>query len=289
VAYQILVATSTNLLNANGSDIWSSGQIYSDKTIHVEYGGPSLASGQRLWWKVGSLDLYTGLWKWSTNAFFQMGLLDPANDWGAAKWIGQSSSYSPNGVCPMYRKAFFQPTNQIKQATAYISAKGVYELWINGKRIGQNILAPEWTDYRTTIQYQTLDVTTNLVSAGSDGSNHVVGAIAGEGWFSGSSQIGNLAYGNPFPQPLLRIVIVNSDNSVSNVVTDTSWNCFTDGPFARPQSSMGKHTTRPSKLRWSIGQSRRIAEPEHTLPLPSQRRTSQHRRWSRSRTIRSRS
>ena len=60
-AYQILVATSTNNLAVNYGDMWNSGPVYSDQTIHVEYKGKALQTGQRLWWKVRSLDLYTGL------------------------------------------------------------------------------------------------------------------------------------------------------------------------------------------------------------------------------------
>ena len=229
-AYQILVATDTNLLNADTADMWNSGKIYSDRTIHVEYDpvqGKTLQSGQRLWWKVRSWDLHSGLSKWSTNAFFQMGLLDPENDWNGAKWI-RVNGYQSANPCPMFRSPVFVLTNQIKNATAYVSAKGVYEFWVNGQKIGPNILAPEWTDYNQRIQYQTFDLTTNLFS-GTDTSSNVVGAFVGEGWW----KAGNGGwYGTPNPQFLLRLVITNA-NSTNRIVIDTGtdWSCSTNGPI----------------------------------------------------------
>lgn len=141
VSYRVLVAASTNNLNANYGDMWDSGEVYSDQTIHVQYNGYPFASGQRLWWKVRTRDLYTGLSTWSTNGFFQIGLLSADDaDWAGAAWLGVTP-YSPNHdyPCPMFRSTNIVLTKPITSATAYISAKGVYELWINGYRVGSNI------------------------------------------------------------------------------------------------------------------------------------------------------
>lgn len=235
VAYQVLVATDTNNLALNWGDMWDSGKIYSDQTIHVEYKGNALQSGQRLWWKVRTWSLQTGLSKWSTNAFFQMGLLTNT-DW-TARWLTTASSVGDN-VSPMYRRAFVQRTNDIKRATVTVSAKGVYELWIDGQRIGTNILAPEWTDYNLRIQYQTFDVTANLMSTNTDGTNHVIGAIVGEGWFHGTTSLehgtGLYRYTNyvgGLKQLLVQLSIERNDQSVTNITTDSSWKCDVNGPI----------------------------------------------------------
>ena len=195
------MATSVNNLNNNNGDAWDSGKVYSDATTHVEYNGNQtgkpLQSGQRLWWRVRTWDRYAGLASsWSTNAFFQMGLLS-TNDWNGTCWIGVTN-YDRTKPCPMYRSQPFVLTNAIAQATAYVSAKGVYELWINGQRIGQNILAPEWTDYRTRIQYQTFDVTSNLFS-GTATSSNIIGAFVAEGWCSDHNSFPEIGTGPPYP------------------------------------------------------------------------------------------
>ena len=229
LAYQVLVATSTNNLALGNGDMWDSGQVLSDQTIHVEYNGSTLQSGQRLWWKVRSWDLSTGLASpWSTNGFFQMGLLN-TNDWAGVKWIS-AKNYARGRPCPMYRKVIVL-TNQIKNATAYVSAKGTYELWVNGHKIGPNVLAPEWTDYHKRIQYQTFELGPCLTN-GTLTSTNVVGAIVGEGWFSGPGEVGNGACGDigaPNPQFALLLNVTNLDNSVTNFATDATWAGFTNG------------------------------------------------------------
>lgn len=236
-AYRLLVASSEANLNLNYGDMWDSGVVPTDQTLHVEYKGNALASGQRLWWKVRSWDAWGSPSPWSTNAFFQMGLLS-TNDW-TAQWLTTATNPGDN-ISPMYRRAFVQLTNDIKRATAYVSAKGVYELWIDGQRIGPNILAPEWTDYNQRYQYQTYDVTTNLLSVNTDGTNHVIGAIVGEGWFHGSithDAAGSYSYSNAYnnahspKQILVQLRIDRNDGSGNIVTSGSSWTCNTNGPI----------------------------------------------------------
>ncbi len=228
VGYEIIVGSSNAVANGYG-DLWDSGRQYSDQTIHVPYAGPQLQSGQRLWWRVKTWDLYTGLSNWSTNGFFQVGLLS-TNDWTTnTYWIGVNG-YQPNNASPMYRSTNILLSKTISSATAYVSAKGVYELWANGYRIGNNLLAPEWTDYTTRIQYQTFDLTPYLTS-GTTNSFNVLGAFVGEGWCYGNvvgPDYGNY-YGSPNPQLALLLVITNSDLSRTTVSSDANWQCSTNG------------------------------------------------------------
>jgi alpha-L-rhamnosidase len=239
LAYQVVVGTSSNDVYVGIGDMWDSGQVLSDQTIHVEYNGKALQSGQRLWWKVRSWDLSTGLvspWSTSTNGFFQMGLLYSTN-W-TAQWL--TTTVDPGTNSPMYRHNFVQRTNDIKRATAYVTAKGVYELWLDGQRIGPNLLEPEWTYYNQRIQYQTFDVTANLLSSNTDGTNHAVGAIVAEGWFSGRESSDDPNYPtNPYTnsiggrkQLLLQLRIERNDGSTTNIVTDNTWSCtISNGPI----------------------------------------------------------
>jgi alpha-L-rhamnosidase len=231
-AWQILVAGSEANLNANYGDLWDSGKVLSDQTTHVEYNGTALQSNQRLWWKVRTWDKYYDLPSaWSTNAFWQMGLLS-TNNW-QAQWLTTVATSLAN-ITPMFRKTFLQ-TNSVKRATVYVTARGVYELWINGSRIGNNVLAPEWTDYNKRIQYQTFDVTTNLYS-GTATSTNVLGAIVAEGWFSGT--IANNHYdagagSGGKKQILIQLNIENNDGTTTNIFTDNSWKCYTGGPIQK--------------------------------------------------------
>lgn len=235
VAYQINVATNEYNLTNGIADMWDSGKVWADDTIHVEYNGKTLQSGQRVYWRVRSWDRYGGLSKWSTNAFFQMGLLN-ANDW-SARWLMMATTPGTD-VSPMYRTTFQQPTNTLRRAIAVASAKGVYELWINGERAGRGILAPEWTDYDKRIQYQTIDVTEELLAPNrTDGTNHVVGAIVAEGWFSGSISLGYT--GRP-KQFLLQLILERTDGTIATVVTDSSWKCNADGPVRKASIEDGE-------------------------------------------------
>jgi alpha-L-rhamnosidase len=230
LAYRVLVASSESNLASDYGDMWDSGKVYSDQTIHVEYNGTTLQSGMRLWWKVRTWDWYTGLPSpWSTNGFFQMGLLS-TSDWNGVEWIGVNG-YNPAKPSPMYRSQQFLLTNQVKNATVYVSAKGVYELWINGYRIGPNILAPEWTDYNQRIQYQTFDVAPYLTN-GTLYSSNVMGAFVGEGWCYGPTDHGSPPfYGAKNPQFALRLNVTNTDGTVTNILTDSTWVCSTNGPI----------------------------------------------------------
>jgi alpha-L-rhamnosidase len=231
LAYQIQVATSPSYLSNDIADVWDSGQVYSDRTIQVEYdskAGQPLQSGQRLWWRVKSWDLNTGLCAVSTNAFFQFGLVG-SNNWADVNWIG-TVGYAAGQACPMYRRQFIL-TKLVKTATVYASAKGVYELWVNGHKLGPNLLAPEWTDYHKRIQYQAFDLS-NELNSGTDNSTNVIGAVVGEGWFSGSGEVGNGAcadLGAPNPQFALLLTITNTDGSATELVTDSTWTVYNRG------------------------------------------------------------
>jgi alpha-L-rhamnosidase len=217
-AYQVLVASSKELLVGGRGDLWDSGEVASSQSTQVEYAGKKLASRRACWWKVRAWDELGAASPWSEPACWEMGLLARA-DW-KAKWIGGAVEGDPAKSlrCPQLRKGFAL-RGPVARARAYVSALGLYELWINGKRVGEDYFTPGWTDYNVRVQYQTYDVT-DLVQAG----GNAVGAVLGEGWYSGNMAFaGKRNLYGPFPRLLVQLVITYDDGRVETVATDGSW------------------------------------------------------------------
>ncbi|TNB48425.1 alpha-L-rhamnosidase [Martelella lutilitoris] len=114
------------------------------------------------------------------------------------------------------------------RAFAYVTALGLYEFCINGARIGDHVMAPGWTDYHTRVEYQTFDVT-GLFAAG----ENVIGAILGEGWYSGRIGHNQRRAGNHYggrPAFKCQIHLEYADGRVEKIVSDGSWQT-TQGPI----------------------------------------------------------
>lgn len=174
-AYQILAASSEKDLDREVGLLWDSGRIESDQSIHVPYGGSSLTSGQRVYWKVRAWD-QAGREVESSSAWWEMGLLE-GTDW-QAQWIGAPFVDGPrtSSPSPFLRKEFILKKSLVT-ARLYATAVGLYECHINGLRVGNALLTPGWTDYSKRVQYQTYDVT-ELLQQGAN----AFGAILGDGW-----------------------------------------------------------------------------------------------------------
>ncbi|MCZ7547314.1 MAG: alpha-L-rhamnosidase N-terminal domain-containing protein [Anaerolineae bacterium] len=191
-AYQVLVAASPADLDADQGTLWDSGKIASDQCAHVVYAGAALHARQRAWWKVRVWDEAGAATAYSAPAWWEMGLLDHA-DW-VGDWIGASVVGGPRtGVpCPFLRKPFATADRPIASARLYVTALGLYECYLNGARVGDEVFAPGWTDYNTRVQYQVYDVT-DLLRAGPN----ALGAILGDGWYCGHiAHAGRQRYGD---------------------------------------------------------------------------------------------
>lgn len=216
-AYEIRVATDPANFEKVRNLVWSSGKMNTDASVYVPYGGPALQSGAGYHWQVRVWDNYGNVSPWSAPAFWQMGLLAPG-DW-KARWIGQG--FPEDTVLrpsPLLRKTFLI-NKKIKSATAYISARGLYEAFINGKRIGDACLAPGWTSYNNRIQYQQYDLTRELMPG-----VNAVGAMLGSGWFRGNLAWGGLKniYGKETAL-LFQLDIVYTDGSRESVISNENW------------------------------------------------------------------
>ena len=126
----------------------------------------------------------------------------------------------------MLRKEF-AVRGAIKRATVSVTGLGTYELRINGQRVGDHILAPEWTRYSKRIQYQTYDVT-NLLREGPN----AVGAQLSGGWWTGPFMC-MPTLSDARCCLLMQLDIELEDGSTQTVVTDQSWQVTNDGPIRR--------------------------------------------------------
>jgi len=125
----------------------------------------------------------------------------------------------------MVRKSFVLD-GPVRRATAYATALGLYELRVNGRRVGDQLLAPEWTSYRQRVAYQAHDVTLLLATG-----ENVVAAMVGEGWYAGRLMaVGRFPYGRE-PRFLLQLEVELTDGTRQVVVTDDSWRTTQDGPI----------------------------------------------------------
>jgi alpha-L-rhamnosidase len=202
-------------------NVWNSGKILSDSSVHVVYKGSILESAKKYEWRVRVWDANDKVSAWSTTAFFQTGLLN-ASDW-KAKWI--MPGYTEDTVMrpsPLFRKEF-SSNKKIIGATAYITAHGLYEAYINGKRIGDAYLTPGWTSYKKRLQYQVYDVTT-LINNG----NNAIGVTLGNGWYRGiigfSDNIN--IYGKDIAL-LCQLDIQYADGTTQTITSDDSWKSST--------------------------------------------------------------
>ena len=315
-AYQILVASSPELLAKNKGDLWDSGKISTDNSLNIPFGGKPLVSRQELFWKVRVWDGNRKRTPWSEPARWEMGLLK-SEDW-QARWVDaqtttpaailgevkilQASYEAENGegardvtniITGMLKDNSLAvsvgndilggnlATNQIKQlrvsytidgekheATAaenttltipesnetinylrkdftlnkriskvrlYATALGLYELHLNGQRVGDRLFAPDWTDYNQRVRYQAYDVT-SLVQPGSN----TLAGLVGNGWYCGHIGNGGFQAWGKEPALFAQLEVTYTDGSVDRVITDASWKVHA-GPILASDFMQGEN------------------------------------------------
>ncbi|MTU93113.1 hypothetical protein GMD70_07965, partial [Parabacteroides merdae] len=241
-AYRILVASSPSLLAAGKADFWDSGKITSSRSSQVGYEGKPLDSRQTLYWKAMVWDEAGEASPWSETGRWTMGLLEPS-DW-TARWIGNREDAYPDSTlttpAPYFRKTF-RINKPVKQAKAYICGLGFYEMYLNGERVGDQVLAPAVTNFdrrplkkmlyffddqsNQRVLYNTFDVTSLVQKA-----ENTVGVLLGNGWYNQRDRTVEGCMWYDTPRLLCQLEIEYTDGSTELVVTDDSWKTTT-GPL----------------------------------------------------------
>ena len=241
IAYQILVHDGYSA----GSLIWNSSRIESEQSVQIEYNGPQVTSRTKysyqvtVWDNHGSMAIIESSW--------ETGILGPT-EW-SAEWITPdlSNSASNNSeAIDMLRKTF-DIQGSVRNARLYATSLGLYEVQLNGEKVGNDHFTPGWTSYNNRLQTQTYDITKQLQSG-----TNAIGVILADGWYKG-----NLAweknrniYGDTRAL-LLELHIQFEDGSVAHISSDSSWKAST-GPILYSELYHGEtYDARLEQRDWS--------------------------------------
>ncbi len=237
-AWQVLVATSGEKLQRQNPDVWNSGKVISNRSVHVLYKGMPLQSATRYFWKVRVWDEHGEAGPFSDVSWFETGLLKPS-DWEAS-WIsaplvfdwgkrtrnlnrrGKNAPPFYDYPAPLFRKSFVV-RKPVASARAYVSGLGFYEMYVNGKKVGDRMLDPAFTGYNKTVLYSTLDLTAAL----REGEN-AVGVMLGNGWYNMPARAAwgfDLAPWRADPALKCRIEIRYQDKTRDVITTGADWKC----------------------------------------------------------------
>jgi len=269
-AYQIRAASSEEALLAGRADLWDSGRVDSDETLHIEYAGKALAPGQECWWQVTVFGRDGRFAATSRPSRWTAGILEPSN-W-KAEWIGLKAPpvAAGAGAPAAFLRSEFTLEKPVRRAWVHAAALGNYELRLNGKKVGRDFFAPGYTDYRKTLYYQTHDVTGLL----NEGPN-AIGAMLADGWYAG--YIGWKGRRGVFgEQPLFsaQLEIEHADGTRRRITTGSGWKgAF--GPILEADHLMGcVHDARKEMPGWdAAGFSEAAWQPVITGEKPAARLT----------------
>lgn len=221
-AYRILVGSSKQKKADNFGDMWDSEWITSDNMQLVEYGGKPLQSDKKYYWTVavkdekGNESMYAKTAEWSTGLFSQ-------KEW-TANWIGTDEAYDPaegpNKIYdPWFRKTFDLKENPSK-ATLFVASVGYHEVYVNGKRIDDHVLAPAVTDHTKRARYIAYDIAPALTSG-----TNVIALWLGTSW----SIFAPYATADKPRTPLVIAqtdIYDANDRKLARIATDQSWKTY---------------------------------------------------------------
>ena len=220
--YHILVAGSKKYIEQNLGDIWNSGNVDSDQSVHVVYNGKPLKSQMECYWKVRVRDERGILSPWSKPARWTMGLLEK-EDW-TAKWIGSDQIFTrregwpppDNDVAdPWFRKTFTLK-GKPEKAVIHVASIGYHELYVNGEKVSEDVLSPSVANLRKRARYVTYEIADQLKPG-----KNVIGLWLGMSW-----SIFPPYKTEDKPQTAMVIAqaqIVGKDGESVQIITDQTW------------------------------------------------------------------
>ncbi|WP_262245928.1 glycoside hydrolase family 78 protein [Parapedobacter soli] len=224
-AYRILVASAARHLAKENGDVWDSGWVTSDQMQHIAYGGKKLHSDRTYHWKVQVKDERGIVSAWSKPAYWTTGLFDPG-EW-KAQWIGSDELYDRKASENNITDPWFRKTVELRKrpgkATILVASVGYHELYVNGERIGDEVLAPAVTDHTKRARYVAYDIADKLKR----GSN-VIALWLGTSW---SIFPGYILHEDRPLTPIVTAQVAiydevspnDDDQPVVTVVTDATW------------------------------------------------------------------
>jgi len=264
IAYQIIVTDNLKKINKKTGNFWNSGKIISSESMNIRYKGKELSSGHKFYWRVRVWDESGNVSEWSQPAAWSMGLLN-AGGW-KADWIGQHEDMAPDtaltGPAPYFRKEFNLNGN-IKSAVAYISGLGFYELYMNGKKVGDQVLAPAQTNYdrrelnnliydyddqsMQRVLYNTFEIT-DLLKNG----DNSIGIILGNGWFNQRDRSVEGCMWYSTPRLIFQMEITYTNGQKTLITSDKSWK-VTTGPLLHDGIFTGEvYDARLEMEKWNL-------------------------------------
>lgn len=271
-AYQIRVASSEQQLD--DPDLWDSDKVVSNESARIEYKGKKLTSGQDCFWQVRVWDKNDNPGPWSKSGRWRMGLLN-SSDWKAtwigAPWQGEEALPKPDGgpdgvpkefgpPAPMLRKTF-EVSKEIKRAVAFVTGLGYFEFYVNGRKVGDDVLVPNQTNYgkrpgienalislpdnfrKYKVMYMAYDITPQLVKG-----RNAMGAILGNGFYN-PAKFWAEGYGTP--RFLGQVHLTYTDGSEEIIASDTTWTAHRS-PIVRDMVYYGEiYDAREEQAGWS--------------------------------------
>jgi alpha-L-rhamnosidase len=223
-AYHIIAASSKEGALAGKGDLWDSNWVASSEDQRIPWGGKALETNKDYFCAVRIRDSEGGESAFSAPLSVSTGLLRDA-DWGGAVWINAETMTEAG---PLFRREFSAP-KPLRRARLFISGLGYYEAYINGTKLGENLLTPSWTVYRKRICYVVHDVG-GLLKTG-----NALGVMLGNGWFTNTNSVVR-------PSFIARLVLEFQDGSADSIITAPAagWSASIDGPVRKNSIYIGE-------------------------------------------------
>jgi len=205
VSYKISVS-------CKGGKVWDSGRVDSCQSVLIPYKGEELQPERRYEVKVTIEDNYGSVCE--ADTWFETGVFDTQTF--RAQMITHDFPEEETACPVFYRK--FEARKRIEKAIIFATAHGVYEISLNGSRIGEDYMAPGWTSYHNRLQYQCYDITKNLEK------DNLVEMTVANGWYKGilGFDCKPDRYGNRV-EAFAEIHIWYGDGEMEVIATDESW------------------------------------------------------------------
>jgi len=222
-AWQIIVSDNPDDIDKNLGNVWDSDKNDGSHVPGVQYTGEKLAGGRQYFAKVRTWDENGDPSSWSETERFVVPLEYPG-DWNA-EWL--TYDYTDEAALPLFRKPFgITDPGEIDYARFYIAAPGFYEAYLNGERLGENVLDPGQTNYEDYTYYVAYDIDADALEE-----DNTIGIMLGNGWYN-QNEVWNesMIYGQPV---FIAQLVIHYQNGESKTVgSDESWQ-WAPGPILR--------------------------------------------------------